>query len=68
MNAGRTTAKEVVEAIGGDVSKIGKQRLVIGGIRGIVEQDHPVKLLEGKIDVIFGDETHELEVGSESES
>lgn len=65
----RYTAKELIEAAGLDVSQVGKVRVRIAGIAGIVSPDHLVRLQPEtkEVEVIVGTDTKmvQLEDGAD---
>ena len=57
-------ARELVEAAGLDPDVFGEMRVVIGGIRGIVDPDHAIKVASGttSLDITVGDKTASVAV------
>lgn len=57
MEAGKYTAKELLEQAGFEDVEFGKVRVRIGGVRGIVEPDHKIKIQrKANFDVMVGEE------------
>lgn len=62
----RYTALEVLTAAGVEKPEeyFGKQRVIIGGIRGIVTPDHLVKVQKGskKLEILAGDKGYQVDI------
>lgn len=61
MKTGKHTAKEILEAVGVTADILGKVKVRIGGIRGIVTPEHVINVLNsGTLDILVGDKTYQL--------
>jgi hypothetical protein len=61
MESGKYTAKEIVEKAGFSDVEFGKERVRIGGIRGIVTKDHLIRVQrKSELEVVVGNEVKKI--------